>query len=256
MTHAILSDKELAILEKIIQRYGPIASFEDIKKLLATDYSSDEIKKQVSHLVKRGWLVRMKRGAFAVASLESHSFASISPLLVSQVLVPDSYVSFEFALGHHGLFDQLPAKLTAITPVKPRRFAFQAIDYEYRKIKPVLYFGYEEVPIDSLSANVAELEKVFLDYLYFRIDTYSVDIVLEKLAEGKDDIDYGRLSSYAERFPLAVQRRLGFLMDLAGVSTEDLHQTVKKRPGYSKLTRTSGKFNAKWRIYYEDRFTE
>jgi len=31
---------------------------------------------------------------------------------------------------------------------------------------------------------------------------------------------------------------------------------VKKRPGYGRLTRASDRFNAKWRIYYEDRFTE
>lgn len=256
MDYTILSKKELAILEKIISNLGYVAHFDDIKKLLEEEYTTEEIRKRVSLLSKRGWLVRIKRGSFAVASLESHSFANISPLLVSQVLVPDSYVSFEFALGRYGLFDQLPARLTAITPGIPRKFTFQAIEYGFRKIKPDLYFGYESLPVDNLSANVAELEKILLDYLYYQIDTYSIELVREKLAEGRDGIDHDRLVSYAKRFPVTVQRRLGFLLDLAGASTDGLYQMVKKSPGYGRLTRASDRFNAKWRIYYEDRFTE
>lgn len=256
MDKTILSKKELAILERIISNLGYIAYFDDIRMLLKEEYSTEETRKRISLLVKRGWLIRIKRGVFAVANLESHSFASISPLLVSQVLVTDSYVSFEFALGYHGLFDQQPGKLTALTPGKPRKFTFQEIQYEFRSVKPDLYFGYEEVSVDGHSVNIAEFEKALLDYLYYRIDTYSVELVREKLAEGRDDIDHDRLASYAERFPVSVQRRLGFLLDLAGVSTDGLYQVVKRRPGYGKLTRGSDRFNAKWRIYYEDRFTE
>lgn len=256
MNKTILSSNELAILENIISNLGYVAYFDDIRMLLKDEYSSEEIRKRISLLVKRGWLVRIKRGAFAVANLESHNFASISPMVVSKVLMPDSYVSFEFALGRHGLFDQLPGKLTAVTPGKPRKFTFQEIQYEFRKIKPDLYFGYKEISLDGHSANVAELEKALLDFLYYRIDTYSVDLVREKLLEGKEDIDQKKLTSYAERFPVTVQRRLGFLLDLAGSPTEGLYKMVKQRPGYGRLTRGSDRFNAKWRIYYEDRFTK
>lgn len=254
MKHTILSKKELAILEQIISNLGYVAYFADIKKLLAKDYSYDEIKKQISLLSKRGWLVRIKRGVFAVANLESHSFANVSPLSVSQVLVPASYVSFEFALAQYGLFDQLPKKLTAITPARPKKFIFQGMEYECKKVKPELYFGYKKITVDGQKANVAELEKAFLDFLYFRIDTYSIDLVLEKLEEGRDDLDLAKLYAYVEKYPLTVKRRLGFLLDLVGISAEELRRDVRTNPGSSKLTNASDKFNAKWRIYYEDRF--
>lgn len=256
MIHTVLSVKELAILEEIIAHLGHVAYFEDIKKLLAKDYSSVEIKKRISLLSKRGWLVRIKRGVYAVADIESHNFANISPLQVSRVLVPDSYVSFEYALIHHGLFDQLPGRLTAVTPTRNKKFDFQGIDYRYVKIKSELYFGFETVTFDNLRANVAELEKAFLDYLYFRLDTYSVDLVLEKLKEGEGDLDFYKLQSFVEKYPFSVKRRLGFLLDLIGVPTDVLYREVKVKPGYGKLTNSSTRFNAKWRIYYEDRFTE
>jgi len=256
MKHTILSQKELSILEAIISRLGYVVYFEDIKKLLVKDYSSDEIKKQISLLSKRGWLVRIKRGVFAVATLESHSFASVSPYMVSQVLVPESYVSFEFALANYGLFDQLPKRLTAVTPIRPKQFSFQNTEYRFVKIKSELFFGFQEARFNNHQANIAELEKTILDFLYFRTDTYSLDIVLEKLRSGEGEFDFKRLYDYAAKYPLSVRRRLGFLLDLAGADTGELHQKVRQAKGFSKLTRDSNIFNAKWRIYYEDRFTE
>jgi predicted transcriptional regulator of viral defense system len=256
MKKTILSSKELAILEKVISSLGYIAHIEDINDLLAEDYSIQQIRRRISLLSRRGWLIRIKRGVYAVANLESHSFANISPLLVSQVLLPNSYVSYEFALYEHGLFDQLPAKLTAITPGKPKKFTFQGTEYEYKKIKPVLYLGFAERTVDGHAVNIAELEKAFLDYLYYRIDTYSVDLVLEKLKEGKDDLDIDRLYDYARRYPVSVIRRLGFLLDLIEVPTDELREDIKSRRDFSKLTNISDIFNARWRIYYEDRFTE
>lgn len=256
MDKTVLSRNDLAMLEKIISGPGNIVYFDDLKTLFEGEYSIEELRKRTSLLVRRGWLVRIKRGAFAVANLESHSFAGISPLVVSTVLVPDSYVSFEFALRHHGLFDQMPSKLTALTRGRKREFEFQGIQYSFRKIKPDLFFGYEEVSIDRHAARVAALEKALLDYLYFRLDTYSAELVREKLMEGRGDIDHVRLVSYSNRFPLTVQRRLGFLMDLAGAPSGQLYKKVKGRPGYGRLTRASDRFDAKWRLYYEDRFAE
>lgn len=254
MRRTILSKKELDILEKIISNCGHIAYFEKIKELLGKEYSYDELKKQISLLSRRGWLIRIKRGVFAIASLESHNFANISPLVISQVFVPNSYVSFDFALNHYGLFDQLPKRVISITTLKPRKFTFQGIEYQFSKVKPELYFGYKEISIDNQKAKVAELEKVVLDYLYFRNDTYSIDLVLEKLKEYKNDFNFKKLQKYALKYPLFVKRRLGFLLDLIDIDSSKLHKEVKKHSGYSKLTKNSNKFNAKWRLYYEDRF--
>ena len=256
MKKTILTRKELAILEKIISELGYIAYVEYINKLLARDYSEQEIRRQISLLSKRGWLVRIKRGVFAVANLESHSFANLSPLMVSQILSPSSYVSFEFALAEYGLFDQLPKKLTAVTLGKPRKFVFQGMEYEFRKIKPDLYFGFEETTVNDGKVNVAELEKAILDFLYFRIDTYSIDLVLEKLKESRKELNLAKLYNYTAKYPMSVKRRLGFLLDLTDTPTDELLKAIGSRRDFSKLTNTSDIFNAKWRIYYENRFTE
>ncbi|GFP43631.1 hypothetical protein HKBW3C_02761 [Candidatus Hakubella thermalkaliphila] len=162
MEKTILSKKDLEILEKIISHYGNIVGFDQIESLLA-DYSYYELNQRIKFLVKRGWLIRIKRGFYAVASLESHSFANISPLIVSQIFVPDSYVSFESALNYHGLFDQLPNTVTAVTPVKSKKYRFQNLDYQFVKARPKMMTGFEEVSIEGRKVKVAEIEKALLD---------------------------------------------------------------------------------------------
>ncbi|MBI4743310.1 MAG: hypothetical protein HY776_00495 [Actinobacteria bacterium] len=256
MKSTILSKKDLEILEKIILHSGYIAYFDSIKELFKDDYSYEEIKKRISFLSKRGWLVRIKRGVFAVAGLESHNFANISPLVISSIFVPDSYVSFEFVLNHYGLFDQLPQKIIAITSLKSKKYTFQNLNYQFIKTKPQLIFGFKEIAVNGQKAKIAEPEKVILDFIYFRNDTYSIDLVIEKLKENKDEFDFEKLISYGLKYPLSVKRRLGFLLDSAGVETTKLYQETKSSKGYSKLTKNSHKFNAKWRLYYEDRFAQ
>ena len=109
MKKTALSKKELNILESIITSHGYVASFDELAALIETK-SHDVLKHQISSLAERGWLVRIKRGYYAVANLESHNFSNVSPLVIAQVLVPGSYVSFEFALNYHGHFDQLPSR--------------------------------------------------------------------------------------------------------------------------------------------------
>lgn len=253
MKKTILSKKDLEILEKVISRYGYIVSFNDLRALLE-GFSDNALKKRVRLLTQRGWLIRIKRGVYAVANLESHSFSNISPLVISRVFIPDSYVSFEFALNYHGLFDQLPNTVTAVSTANPKTYYFQDLEYQFVKAKPEMMVGYVEITIDGQKARVAEIEKALLDFLHFRKDSYTVDLVLEKLREAGAELNLKKLADYAELYPVTVQRRMGFLLDIAGIDSQKLYEHIKDVPGFTKLTKNSIKFNAKWRLYYEDRF--
>ncbi|MDI6892405.1 MAG: type IV toxin-antitoxin system AbiEi family antitoxin domain-containing protein [Actinomycetota bacterium] len=254
--YTLLSRIDLAIIEEIIAHCGSVTDFNCIYDALAKEYSKAEVKNKISKLKKAGWLVRIKRGIYAVTNIDSHNFANISPLVISSILVPDSYVSFEFALNHYGLFDQLPQKVIAVTALKSKKYTFQNLDYQFVKTKPQLVFGFKEVAINGQKAKVAELEKAILDFLYFRNDTYTVDLVLEKLKESKKEFDFEKLINYGLKHSLTVKRCLGFLLDLVGAEATELYQETKTSKGYSKLTKNSNKFNAKWRLYYETRFAQ
>ena len=144
---------------------------------------------------------------------------------------------------------------SSVTKVKSKKHFFQDNTYRYQKINKKLYFGFKTENIDGYYVRIAELEKVVLDHLYFKNDTYSIDLLIEKLSKAGDRIDFKKLFAYARKFPETTRRKLGFILDVLKVETKELHETVGRK-GYSKLTSSSGKFNAKWRLYYEDRFTQ
>lgn len=256
MKSTILSKTDLEILEKILAAHGSIVGYDSIHSLLKKDYSDQEIRKRVSLLSKRGWLVRIKRGIYAVASLESRNFTGISPIAISNALFFDSYVSMEFALNYRGFLDQLPSSVTAVNTKRSVAYHFQGIKYQFIKTKPELFFGFEEVSLEGRAVKIAEFEKAILDFIYFRSGAYTIDLVLEKLKDAKKSLDFEKMVDYSKVYPLSVKRKLGFLLDLIGVDSGSLHEEVKAFRNFTRLTKKSNIFNAKWRLYYENRFAK
>lgn len=252
--NTILTEKRLVDIENIIVASGKIVTAEDIRKVLGRKYSRFVLKKQIYELKKKGWLVPLRRGLYFISDISSRGFVNISPVVIAGAFDKDSYVSLDSALNHYGLFEQMLRTVSSVTRLKSRKYVFQENTYRYLKINKKLYFGFKTENIEGYYAKVADLEKVILDYIYFKNDTYSIDLLLEKLQKAKDRIDFKKLVIYARKFPETTKRKLGFILDVLKIDTEELHKIVGVK-GYSKLTPNSKKFNAKWRLYYEDRFT-
>ncbi|MCG2676221.1 type IV toxin-antitoxin system AbiEi family antitoxin domain-containing protein [bacterium] len=251
--NTILTEKRLRDIEDIIASKGKIVTASDIYKALGKKYSRFVLKKRIYDLKEKGWLIPLRRGLYFISDISSRGFVNISPVIIAGAFDKDSYVSLDSALSFYGLFEQMLRTVSSVTKVKSRKYIFQDNTYRYLKINKKLFFGFKTENIEGYYAKVAELEKVILDYLYFKNDTYSVDLLLEKLQKAKDKIDFKKLFIYARKFPETTRRKLGFILDLLKVDTEDLHRAVGMK-GYSKLTSCSKKFNAKWRLYCEDRF--
>ena len=127
--HTILSEKELNLLENLIAKYGNIVDFQNFYSEVSTFLSRQEAVNLVAKLKRNGWIVRIKKGVYAIASLTSHGFSDISPFVIARTLVNNSYVSFEAALGYYNLFDQMVKSVISVTPLKPRTFEFQNLNY-------------------------------------------------------------------------------------------------------------------------------
>jgi len=251
--NTILTEKRLVDIEDIIVASGKIVTAKDIHKALGRKYSKFVLKKRVYELKKNGWLIPLRRGLYFISDISSRGFVNISPVVIAGAFNKDSYVSLDSALNYYGLFEQMLRSVSSVTNLKSKKYVFQKNTYRYLKINKKLYFGFKTENIEGYYAKVADLEKVILDYLYFKNDTYSIDLLLEKLQKAKDRINFRKLFTYARKFPEAARRKLGFILDVLKIDTEELRKTVGAK-GYSKLTPNSKKFNAKWRLYYEDRF--
>ncbi len=253
--NTILTEKRIKDIEDIIASSGKIAATNDIHKAIGKQYSRFVFKKRIYELKEKGWLIPLRRGLYFISDISSRGFVNISPIVIAGAFGKDSYVSLDSALSHYGFFEQMLRAVTSVTTLKTRKYVFQNNTYRFLKINKKLYFGFRTENIEGYYAKIAELEKVVLDYLYFKNDTYSIDLLLEKLQRAKDTIDFKKLFTYARKFPEATKRKLGFILDVLRIDTGELHAIIEAK-GYSKLTPGSKKFNAKWRLYYEDRFTQ
>ncbi len=250
--NTILSKKDSKLLENAILKYGRILNSSQLKNIFSKDYSLEEANNRISLLAKIGWLLRIKKGLYVIVTdFSTLGFNDLSIYLIIKALNENSYISFESALQHHGIFDQMLSVIESVTYERARKYKFQNTKIDFLKIKKKLYFGFSSERIESDFVNIADIEKVILDMLYFRKNSYNVSIIWEKLNEYKRDFDFKKLIKYAKRFNDSIVRQIGFLLDKLGVETEDLYQIIKGKNSYSIMTHDSNQFNSRWRLYYD-----
>lgn len=251
----ILSEKELNLVENLIAEYGVIVAFEQIFSQVKNTLGRQGTRNLISKLVKNGWLVRLEKGVYYITTLESRGVANISEFIIAQTLMKDSYISFESALQYHKIFDQHIRMVISISLKRKKEKKIQGTIYSFIKANKSNYYGWEEAQIEGRMIKVATLEKAILDILAFKRTAHSIDLVLEKLGEYKNNFNWKRLNDLSRNQSVTVQRILGFLLDKAGIESENLEKSVEKSKGRSScMTKDSNRFNAKWRLYYHSHF--
>lgn len=152
-----------------------VFALSDLRNLLQTD-NRDVLYRGLSDLEGAGILSRFCRG-FYVAS-------DFDPLVLSQRINPESYVSFGNALAKYLLIGSVPRyRVRAAKPGPKRIYSNGEYRIEHLGIKSELVFGYEVVD----AVRIALPEKAVLDTLYFyrRGVRFGFDVY--------SDIDYGQL---------------------------------------------------------------
>lgn len=253
--NTILSAKDSKLIEKVIIKYGDIVTVSNLLKVFQKEYSLFAARNRIHQLEKRGWFVRIKQGLYVVVSdISSRSISNVSLFRIAQSLNNRSYVSLDYALNYYNMFDQYAKTLTSITTTRTKKYKFQNITFKFAKINKDYYFGFSKKRIEGKLVNIADLEKVIIDYFYFNKTSYVLSLMLEKLTNHKNDFDFKKMQNYALRYNKTTQRKIGFLLDEIGVDTQKLSSEVNsKNTGYSYFSKDSKKFNSKWRIYYDHR---
>lgn len=254
MKNTILSEKDIRIIEKVILRFGQIVSIDNLMEVFSDEYSKASAHNRIQFLSKAGWFLRIKRGLYLIISnLTSRSTNDTSLLLIAQAINNDSYISLQAALNHFQMFDQYSSSISVINKKISKTLNFVNNQIKFIKIDTKYYFGFEKTRVQGKVVQMATKEKALLDYLYLDNSFYSASLVLEKIRNHTDEINFEILRKSALKFNVSVQRKLGFLLDQLNLETNELLLNVSKHKGFSRLTKGSNKFNAKWRLYYDDR---
>lgn len=254
MKSTILSEKDSKLIEKAILQYGRILNIHDLMSIFKEDYSKASAHNRINLLVRSGWFRRIKQGLYLIIdSLTARSGVDVSLLSIANALVENSYVSLAHALNYYQLFDQYSATVVSVTTSNSKKYLFDSYTFKYAKIKQDMYFGFVEKIVNGKKIRLAEAEKALVDYLYLDKSFGSASLVFEKLKEHHQDIDINKLQEYALRSGFTVARKIGFMLDQLNIDFAVIYQAVRSNRSFSRFTADSKIFNAKWRLYYDDR---
>jgi predicted transcriptional regulator of viral defense system len=104
----------------------------------------------ITHVSHGRWLANSKINRLALPELISAPYPA--------------YVSLQTALFHHGLIEQVPSVIYAITLARPRRVATPMGTVSFHQMPPVLFMGFDLTPQGD--AKIATAEKALFDTLY------------------------------------------------------------------------------------------
>ncbi len=136
-----------------------VFTLNDIRK---TD--PDFHRRRLNDWQDKGYIKKLRRGFYMFSDLSLNEQALC---LIANKLYAPSYVSFETALSYYGLIPEGVYSLTSVSTKKTSNFKTQIALFSYRSIKPSLFFGYKLEKYMGQAYKIAEIEKAFLDYVYF-----------------------------------------------------------------------------------------
>jgi len=255
MKQTILTVNQTNLLENLIEKYGLFVTSDQIYQQAESTWDYRQAKNLVTRLVNNGWLIRVKRGLYVISDLSSRSFLSLSPLVVANLLLPESYVSFEAALHQYGMFDQLTRRTVSLSLKWRKPVNLAEFEYQFIKTKPQLYFGWQELQVEGRTVRLASPEKALVDMVNFHKSQYSIDLVIEKLREHSQELNFDRLIDDLSKFSVTTIKIFGFIFDLLGFDSSQLFQMIKP-VGTNWMFPGDTKFNAKWRLYYREYFDQ
>ncbi|MDY6868272.1 MAG: type IV toxin-antitoxin system AbiEi family antitoxin domain-containing protein [Chloroflexota bacterium] len=254
MKNTILAVKDGELLETLIAKYGKVATAKQIEAEAKDTWDYQQMHNRIQQLVKNGWLVRIKRGLYAINDLSSRGFLSISPYVVASLLVEDSYVSFEAALNYRGMFDQFVQLYSSVSLKQYKLTELEPIQYQFIKTQEKFFVGWDKVEIENMTAKIASAEKALVDLIHFRTSKYVIDLIIEKLQNYKEDLRVENLIHYASLASQKTVKVFGLTFDLLGWDSQALFQLLSNTRSTHWINAGDKTFNAKWRLYYDTYF--
>ena len=148
---------QIEALQRLRTLAAPVVESRDVAALLQV--STSNATTILRRLARKGMIVHLSRGRWLVNE-------KIDRLALPELISAPypAYISLQSALFHHGLIEQIPSVLYAVTPARPRRLRTPLGTISFHRMPPELFKGFE---LSSRSdAKVATPEKALFDLFY------------------------------------------------------------------------------------------
>lgn len=243
-----LSRDEAIVLSELSYSGRSIFSLEDLRDRVLNP------SRFVGRLLRKNWLVRLKRGLYLVAPLEAGAAGSdahtVHPFLIASNLASPYYIGYWSALNYHGLTSTVPPKVYVATTKALHERVILHRTYRMVFASRRKFFGLEDVSIGGEVVKLSDVEKTFVDCLDRPRHCGGMGEIATAFLAGVS-LDHGKLLRYARRIGnRTVLKRLGFLAE--SLNIPEIEGAIKRSElskGYSILDPTLpsvGGTNDRW----------
>ncbi len=148
----------------------------------------------ISNLIKRGEIKRIKKGFYTVHEDPAVSVFCFRP----------SYIGMQEALSIHDLWEQ-ETNVVILTTQKTKHSKIEVFENNVilHRIKPKYMFGFDVVKYGNFYLPVSDLEKTFIDLIYFNeIPDKEILRALKKRMDKK------KLENYLQKYPEKMKKKI------------------------------------------------
>ncbi len=139
----------------------------DYQRLMAATQELSHARRFVGQLMKRGHVIRIKKGLYVWG--QDVDPAPFSNEILANLIYGPSYVSLEYALSFYGLIPERVATVTSVTFKKTKTFATPVGQFSYEHINQEAYAAGIRLQIEGQqSFLIATPEKALLDVIALR----------------------------------------------------------------------------------------
>lgn len=219
----------------------------------------NSILKLLSNMVKRGLLMRLKKGLYYIIPYEQDAEAFMPDWhLIAKHLTKGTkqYIGYYSALQLHNLITQpsLKEQIVVAKQMRPSILKIKNTSFQFIYHNENHFFGSKKIWIDSFNkVECSDLEKTFVDCLFKPDYAGGIVEVARAIYTSKDKIKFDKLLEYTQRFKSqAVIKRLGFLLETLEIESGITKRLQKVKTASYVLLDTelpkSGKMISRWSI--------
>lgn len=226
MTNKYISTQSSQILEYFNRISQDCFDISEARRALPNS-SESAVKELLSDMVRRGLLMRLKRGLYCLIPYEQNpeNFMPDWHRLAEPLTKgTDYYIGYYSALQIHNLITQpsLKEQIVVAKQLRPSQIEVKGVTFQFIYHNRRHFFGVKKVWIDNFhKVRCSDLEKTFIDCLFKPDYAGGIVEIARALYVSKDKLKFHKLLEYAKRFKSqAVIKRLGFLLEILEINTD------------------------------------
>lgn len=250
-----LSKTESQLLSSLAEARKNIFSLDNVTSELNCSYKNAKVI--ANRLVKKKWLIRLRRGKYLLVPLSAGVKGKYTEheFVIASNLVNPYYIGYWSALNHYGFTEQIPLTVFVVTTKRLKNRKILDVDYRFVTVNRKKFFGFTKVAIANSTVNISDKEKTIADALDHHEYCGGIAEVTKCLWNARKEISFSKLVAISLKMGnTAILKRLGYLSEILEIKLpEEVTSKISSNlgKGFSPLDTMAskkGKYYTRWNL--------